>query len=74
MNNTDSTPPGGGLAGSLKIIAGLAVLVLAVMAALLVLDVIPQELFKAVLTKILLLAVVAASAVAALWGLMRAGR
>ena len=66
MNEPDSSSSGGGIAGSLKLIAGLCVLTLAIMASLLVLKVIEQELFQDLLTKTGLLALIAAVAVVAM--------
>lgn len=64
MKDSDPTPAGG-LSGSLKVIAALAVLALATLAALLVLNVIEQDVFQNLATKIgLLLLIAAATAVA----------
>lgn len=71
MNPSDPTSSGGGLTGSIKVIAAFAVLILAGLASLLVLDVIPQDLFKAALGKVLLLCLIGVATVAALWILVR---
>ena len=72
MNETESA--GSGIAGSLKLIAGVCVLILAVLAALLVLKVIPQEMFQEWITKIGLLALIAALATVVLGILAKSGR
>lgn len=74
MSNSDPTPPGGGISGTLKIIAALAVLILATLAALLVLKVIEQELFQDLAMKIGLLLLIAAAAAVALGVLSKSGR
>lgn len=74
MKDSESANRGGGLAGSLKVIAGLCVFALALLAALLVLEIIPAAMFQQLMTKILLLALVAALATTALWLLIRPGK
>jgi hypothetical protein len=65
MNTPEPTPTGGGISGSLKIIASLAVLILAALAALLVFQVIDQSIFQDLAVKIgLVLLILAAAAVA----------
>lgn len=65
MNTPEPTPTGGGITGSLKIIAALAVLVFAAMAALLVFQVIDKTLFNDLAVKIgLILAILAGTAIA----------
>jgi hypothetical protein len=65
MNPPEPTPTGGGISGSLKIIASLAVLILAALASLLVFKVIDQSVFQDLATKIgLVLLILAATAVA----------
>ena len=73
MNAPDSSSSGSGITGSLKLIAGLCVLILAVLASLLVLNVIPQEMFQEWISKIGLLALIAALATVAL-GVLAKGR
>jgi hypothetical protein len=72
MNQPEPSPSG--LAGSLKVIAGLAVMALAVLAALFVLEVIPHSIFQELLGKVMLLLLIAALAAAALWVLTRTGQ
>jgi len=74
MNEPQSPSTGSGIAGSLKIIAGLCVVVLAVLAAMLVLKVIPPEMFQEWITKIGLLALIAALATVAIGALTKMGR
>ena len=74
MNESPSPSTGSGIAGSLKVIAGLCILVLAVLAALLVLKAIPQEMFQEWITKIGLLALIAALATVAIGALTKIGR
>jgi hypothetical protein len=71
MNPPEPTPAGGGISGSLKVIAALAVLALATLAALLVLNVIEQDMFQSLATKIGLLLLIAAAAAVALGVLSR---
>lgn len=70
MSNSD-TPPAGGLSGTLKIIAALAVLVLATLAALLVLKVIDQAAFQDVAVKVGLLLLILAAATVAIGALSK---
>ena len=72
MNDPESSSSG--IAGSLKLIAGLCVLALAGLAALLVLKVIPGEMFQEWITKMGLLALIAALATVALGVLTKMGR
>jgi len=74
MSSPDSNPSGSGLSGSLKVIAGLAILILAGLAALLVTDVVSQEFVKQVMTKVILLCLILAATSVALWVLSRSGR
>lgn len=74
MNEPESSSSGSGIAGSLKLIAGLCILILATLAALLVLKVIPQDMFQEWLTKTGLLALIAALATIALGALTKMGR
>jgi len=65
MNTPEQTPTGGGISGSLKIIAALAVLVFASMGALLVFNVIDQTVFQDLAVKIgLILLILAGTAIA----------
>ena len=65
MNTPEPTPTGGGITGSLKIIAALAVLVFASMAALLVFQVIDKTVFQDLSVKIgLILLILAGTAIA----------
>jgi hypothetical protein len=73
MNPPNQETKGSGLAGSLKVIVGLCVLALALLAILLVLEVIPQSMFQEVITKVLLVAGIAAVASVALWVVMKIG-
>ena len=74
MNESQTPSTGSGIAGSLKVIAGLCILVLALLAALLVLKAIPQEMFQEWITKIGLLALIAALATVAIGALTKIGR
>ena len=74
MNEPESPSAGRGIAGSLKLLAGLCVLTLAILSALLVLKVIPQEVFQDLLAKIGLLALIAALTTVALGILTGLGR
>lgn len=66
--------PNTGLSGTLKLVAMFAVLALATLAGLLVLEVIPRAAFTELLGKTVLLALIAALAVFAIGMLMRSGR
>jgi hypothetical protein len=63
-----------GLPGVLRLTAGLAIIALAVLAALAVLDVLPREQLKSYGRRILLLALIVALAAAGIAGLVRWGR
>jgi hypothetical protein len=63
-----------GLPGVLRLTAGLAIIALAVLAALAVLDVLPREQLTSYGRRILLLALIVALAVAGIAGLVRWGR
>ncbi len=63
-----------GLPGVLRLTAGLAILALAVLAGLVVLDVVPREQLAPVGRRILLLALIVVLASAAIAGLAAAGR
>jgi hypothetical protein len=68
----DSLPPGpnsAGLSGILRLTAGLAVLALAVLAGMVVLDLVPQDQLAPVGRRIILLTVIVALASAAIAGL-----
>lgn len=67
-------PNSAGLAGVLRLTAGMAILALAVLAALVVLDVMPQEQLTSVGRRILLLALIIGLASAAIAGLVGFGR
>jgi hypothetical protein len=66
--------PNTGLSGTLKLVAMFAVLALATLAGLLVLEVIPRAAFTELLAKVVLLALIVALAVFAIGMLMRSGR
>lgn len=74
MSQPESQSRSSGLSGSLRVIAGMAILALAVLASLLVLDVIPHSMFSDLAGKILLLVLVVALATAALWVVVRLGK
>jgi uncharacterized membrane protein YdfJ with MMPL/SSD domain len=74
MNPPEPTPAGGAISGSLKVIAALAVLALATLAGLLVLNVIEQDMFQNLATKIGLLLLIAAAASVALGVLSKSRR
>jgi|GEM_PF-4482296 len=74
MSQPESQPRSSGLAGSLKVIAGMAIVALAGLASLFVLDVIPHSMFNELAGKILLLVLVIALATAALWVVVRLGK
>ena len=63
-----------GLPGVLRLTAGLAIIALAVLAALAVLDVLPREQLTSYGRRILLLALIVALAAAGIAGLVRWGR
>ena len=67
-------PSSAGLPGVLRLTAGLAVIALAVLAALVVLEVLPREHLAAYGTRILLLALIVALASIGIAGLVRWGR
>ena len=72
-----STRPGpgpAGLPGILRLIAGLAIVALAVLAALVVLDVVPRDQLTRYGTRVLLLAIITALACTGIAGLVRWGR
>jgi hypothetical protein len=70
----ESGPSSAGLPGVLRLTAGLAVLALAGLAGLVVLDVLPREQLAPVGRRILLLALIVALTSAAIAGLAGAGR
>jgi hypothetical protein len=75
--NRDPIEPGpssAGLPGVLRLTAGLAILALAVLAALVVLDAVPREQLTNYGTRILLLALIVALAAVGIGGLVRWGR
>ena len=74
MNQSETPSRGSGLAGSLKVIAAMAILALALLGALLVLEVIPQSMFQELLGKTMLLVLIAACTTAALWVVVRPGK
>lgn len=67
-------PSSAGLPGVLRLTAGLAILALAALAGLVVLDVVPREQLAPVGRRILLLALIVVLASAAIAGLAAAGR
>ena len=67
-------PSSAGLPGVLRLIAGLAVLALAVLAGLVVLDVLPRDQLAPIGRRVLLLALIVALASAAIAGLAASGR
>jgi branched-subunit amino acid transport protein len=75
--NRDPIEPGpnsAGLPGVLRLTAGLAVVALAILAALVVLEVLPREHLASYGTRILLLALIVALASIGIAGLVRWGR
>jgi hypothetical protein len=75
--NTNPIDPGhnsAGLPGVLRLTAGLAIIALAVLAAMAVLDVLPREQITSYGRRILLLALIVALAAAGIAGLVRWGR
>jgi hypothetical protein len=73
-NPVQTQPSSAGLPGFLRLIAGLAVLALAVVAAMGVLDLLPRDQLTGYGRKIVLLGLVAALASSAIAGLVRWGR
>lgn len=67
-------PGSAGLPGVLRLTAGLAIVALAVLAALVVVDVVPREQLAAYGTRILLLALIAILASVGIAGLVHWGR
>jgi hypothetical protein len=67
-------PSSSGLPGVLRLTAGLAILALAVLAALVVLEAVPREQLATYGTRILLLALIIALAAVGIAGLVRWGR
>jgi hypothetical protein len=67
-------PSSAGLPGVLRLTAGLAVIALAILAALVVLEVLPREHLAAYGTRILLLALIVGLASIGIAGLVRWGR
>jgi hypothetical protein len=70
----EPSPPSSGLPGVLRLTAGLAILALAVLAALVVLEAVPREQLTRYGTRILLLALIVALASVGIAGLVRWGR
>ena len=70
----DRSSQSAGLPGVLRLTAGLAVLALAVLSGLVVLDVLPREQLATIGRRILLLSLIAALASAAIAVLVSAGR
>jgi hypothetical protein len=70
----DRTSPSAGLPGVLRLTAGLAVLALAVLSGLVVLDVLPREQLATIGRRILLLSLITALASAAIAVLVSGGR
>ena len=70
----ESGPSSAGLPGVLRLTAGLAVLALAGLAGLVVLDVLPREQVESYGRRILLLALIVALAAAGIAGLVHWGR
>jgi hypothetical protein len=73
-NPVPTQPSSAGLPGILRLIAGLAVLALAVVAGMGVLDLLPREQLAGYGTKILLLGLIVALASSAIAGLVRWGQ
>jgi hypothetical protein len=67
-------PSSAGLSGILRVTAGLAILALAILAALVVIDVVPRDQLTRYGTRILLLALIAILASMGIAGLVRGGR
>jgi hypothetical protein len=72
-NPVDTRSGSAGLPGVLRLTAGLAILALAILAALVVLDVLPREQLTSYGARILLLALIVALAAAGIAGLVRWG-
>lgn len=70
----ERAPQSAGLPGVLRLTAGLAVLALAVLSGLVVLDVLPREQLATIGRRILLLSLITALASAAIAGLVGGGR
>jgi hypothetical protein len=73
-NPIESSQSSAGLPGVLRLTAGLAIVALAVLAALVVLDVMPREQLTSYGRRILLLALIVGLAAAGISGLVRWGR
>jgi hypothetical protein len=73
-NPIEPGPSSAGLPGVLRLTAGLAILALAVLAALVVLDVVPRDQLAPYGRRILLLALIAALASVGIGGLVHWGR
>jgi hypothetical protein len=73
-NPIEPGPSSAGLPGMLRLTAGLAILALAVLAGLAVLDVLPREQITSYGRRILLLALIVALAAAGIAGLVHWGR
>jgi hypothetical protein len=73
-NPIESGPSSAGLPGVLRLTAGLAILALAALAGLVVLDVVPREQLAPYGRRILLLALIAALASVGIGGLVHWGR
>jgi hypothetical protein len=73
-NPVDPVNNSAGLGGILRLTAGLAIMALAVLAALVVLDVLPRDQVTSYGRRILLLALIVALAAAGIAGLVRWGQ
>lgn len=73
-NDLERSPHSAGLSGVLRLTAGLAVLALAVLSGLVVLDVVPREQLAPVGRRILMLSLIMALASAAIAGLVGGSR
>jgi multisubunit Na+/H+ antiporter MnhB subunit len=73
-NPIQSSQSSAGLPGVLRLTAGLAIIALAILAALAVLDVLPREQITSYGRRVLLLALIAGLAAAGIAGLVRWGR
>jgi hypothetical protein len=71
---TKANSESAGLGGALRVTAGLAIIALALLAGLAVMDVIPREQLTDYGTRVVLLAVIVALACAGIAGLIRIGR
>ena len=69
-----SSPSSAGLPGILRLTAGLAIIALATLAGLVVLDIVPQEHVAPVSRRILLLTLIVGLAATGIAGLVRWGR